>query len=407
MFFRVIDPVKAVVEIRDYQHAVLRIAQTTLRATLGQHDLDDLLANQAAINELLKQIIDAATEPWGINVVKVETKDVDLPDEMKRAMARQAEAERERRAKVIAAEGEYQAAQRLPDAAGVISREHGALTLRTLQTLAEVATEHNSTLVFPIPMDILDAVREHLADGRPSVLREPQRWLANDRFDPRLVKPGSRRRPLTEWLRFPPRGSSSPGERLSSCARDRASGFVPGRSSDRELLLRGFERLSPESRYRRFLGAMPELRPEMVRYLTHVDHHDHEAIIALDEETGEGLGVARYVRNQDRPDVAEVAVTVIDDWQGRGLGTLLLDALSVRAREEGIRSFTALMLATNDEMMDLFRRLDPVQIVDRESGTVEIEVPIPEVGLAPALRKLLKISARTDVVVPLGARHAS
>ena len=170
VFFRVVDPIKAVVEIRDYQHAVLRIAQTTLRATLGQHELDDLLANQAAINELLKQIIDAGTEPWGINVVKVETKDVDLPDEMKRAMARQAEAERERRAKVIAAEGEYQAAERLSQAAGVISREHGALTLRTLQTLAEVATEHNSTLVFPIPMDVLDAVREHIANGRPSAL---------------------------------------------------------------------------------------------------------------------------------------------------------------------------------------------------------------------------------------------
>jgi regulator of protease activity HflC (stomatin/prohibitin superfamily) len=170
VFFRVVDPIKAVVEIRDYQHAVLRIAQTTLRATLGQHDLDDLLANQAAINELLKQIIDAGTEPWGINVVKVETKDVDLPDAMKRAMARQAEAERERRAKVIAAEGEYQAAERLSQAAGVISREHGALTLRTLQTLAEVATEHNSTLIFPIPMDVLDAVREQIADGRPSAL---------------------------------------------------------------------------------------------------------------------------------------------------------------------------------------------------------------------------------------------
>jgi regulator of protease activity HflC (stomatin/prohibitin superfamily) len=170
VFFRVVDPIKAVVEIRDYQHAVLRIAQTTLRATLGQHELDDLLANQAAINELLKQIIDAGTEPWGINVVKVETKDVDLPDAMKRAMARQAEAERERRAKVIAAEGEYQAAERLSQAAGVISREHGALTLRTLQTLAEVATEHNSTLIFPIPMDVLDAVREQIADGRPGAL---------------------------------------------------------------------------------------------------------------------------------------------------------------------------------------------------------------------------------------------
>ena len=170
VFFRVVDPVKAVVEIRDYQHAVLRIAQTTLRATLGQHDLDDLLANQAAINELLKQIIDFATEPWGINVVKVETKDVDLPDAMKRAMARQAEAERERRAKVIAAEGEYQAAERLSQAAGVINREHGALTLRTLQTLAEVATEHNSTLVFPIPMDVLDAVGEHMLNGRPAAI---------------------------------------------------------------------------------------------------------------------------------------------------------------------------------------------------------------------------------------------
>jgi regulator of protease activity HflC (stomatin/prohibitin superfamily) len=160
VFYRVVDPVKAVVAIRDYQHGVLRIAQTTLRATLGQHELDDLLANQAAINELLKQIIDAATEPWGVNVVKVETKDVDLPDEMKRAMARQAEAERERRAKVIAAEGEFQAAERLSEAAGVIAREPGTLTLRTLQTLAEVATEHNSTLVLPVPIDLIDALHQ-------------------------------------------------------------------------------------------------------------------------------------------------------------------------------------------------------------------------------------------------------
>ena len=170
VFFRVVDPVKAVVEIRDYKHAVLRIAQTTLRATLGQHDLDEVLANQVAINELLKQTIDAATEPWGVNVVKVETKDVGLPDTMKRAMARQAEAERERRAKVIAAEGEFQAAERLSQAAGVIAREKGALTLRTLQTLAEVATEHNSTLVLPIPMDVLDGQRRdeppaHEANG--------------------------------------------------------------------------------------------------------------------------------------------------------------------------------------------------------------------------------------------------
>ena len=119
-----------------------------------------------------------------------------------------------------------------------------------------------------------------------------------------------------------------------------------GRPTDRELLLRGFQRLSDESRYRRFLAPMPELSEGMVRHLTEVDHHDHEAIIALDEATGEGLGVARYVRSTKRPDVAEVAVTVIDDWQGRGLGTLLLEALSARAREEGIKRFTALMLAT-------------------------------------------------------------
>jgi regulator of protease activity HflC (stomatin/prohibitin superfamily) len=165
VFFRVVDPIKAVVAIRDYRHAILRVAQTTLRATLGRHDLDDVLANQAAINEQLKQIIDTATEPWGIQVVAVETKDVDLPDTMKRAMARQAEAERERRAKIIAAEGEFQAADRLSQAAGLISREHGALTLRTLQTLAEVATEHNSTLVLPIPIDMLENLR---GNGAPS-----------------------------------------------------------------------------------------------------------------------------------------------------------------------------------------------------------------------------------------------
>jgi regulator of protease activity HflC (stomatin/prohibitin superfamily) len=165
VFYRVIDPVKAVVAIRDYRHAVLRIAQTTLRATVGRHELDDLLAHQGAINEQLKQTIDTATEPWGVQVVGVETKDVGLPDAMKRAMARQAEAERERRAKVIAAEGEFQAAERLSQAAHVISGEHGALTLRTLQTLAEVATEHNSTLVLPIPLDVLDAVRRPVADA--------------------------------------------------------------------------------------------------------------------------------------------------------------------------------------------------------------------------------------------------
>lgn len=161
VFYRVVDPVKSVVEIRDYRRAILRIAQTTLRAALSQHDLDDLLANQEVVNEQLKLRIDAATEPWGVQVVGVETKDVDLPDTMQRAMARQAEAERERRAKVISAEGEYQAAERLAQAAGVLGRETDAITLRTLQTLAEVATEQNSTLIFPIPADLISVLRRH------------------------------------------------------------------------------------------------------------------------------------------------------------------------------------------------------------------------------------------------------
>lgn len=177
-----------------------------------------------------------------------------------------------------------------------------------------------------------------------------------------------------------------------------------GGSSDRELLRRGFERLSPESRYRRFLTPMPELTEDVLRYLTEIDHHDHESMIALEEDTGEGIGVARYVRDPDRPEAAEVAVTVIDDWQGRGLGTLLLEVISARAREDGITTFTALMLATNKEMMDLFNRLDPVRITDQAAGTVEIEVSIPPVGVAPGLRKLLQIAAEHDVAAPLAPR---
>ena len=178
-----------------------------------------------------------------------------------------------------------------------------------------------------------------------------------------------------------------------------------GHRSDAELLLRAFQHLSPESRYRRFLMAMPQLSEEMVRYLTEIDHHEHEAMIALDERTGEGIGVARYVRNRERPDTAEVAVTVIDDWQGRGVGTLLLEVICGRAREDGIRTFTAVMLATNQEMMDVFRALGPVRIVDREAGTVEIEMPIPTIGVPAALKKLLQVSARREVIVPIDNRH--
>jgi len=173
-----------------------------------------------------------------------------------------------------------------------------------------------------------------------------------------------------------------------------------GHHADRDLLLRGFERLSPESRYRRFLVPTAELSESTIRYLTEIDHHDHEAMIALDELSGEGIGVARYVRDPDHPDMAEVAVTVIDDWQNRGVGTLLLEVISARARAEGITRFTALMLATNREMMDLLQELDSVRIVDQELGTVEIEVPIPSAGLAPALRKMIRIAAQNDVGVP-------
>ena len=181
----------------------------------------------------------------------------------------------------------------------------------------------------------------------------------------------------------------------------------PGRPDDRELLLRGFERLSVESRYRRFLAPVPELTEAMLRYLTSVDHHDHEAIIALDEQTGEGVGVARYVRSRQRPAVGELAVTVIDDWQGRGLGTALTDVIAARARQEGIAAFTAMMLASNQQMMSLLEHLGEVQVTDREAGTVEIEIPIPAIGLSPALRKLLRLAARHDVAVPLGAGHES
>jgi GNAT superfamily N-acetyltransferase len=174
-----------------------------------------------------------------------------------------------------------------------------------------------------------------------------------------------------------------------------------GHHSDRQLLLAGFERLSPESRYRRFLAPMPELTEPMIRYLTEIDHRDHEAMIAIDDATRQGIGVARYVRSKKRPAAAEVAVTVVDDWQGRGLGTLLLEVISARAREEGIATFTALMLGTNQDMMDMLMRLDTVRVVDRDLGTVEVEVAIPKMGLAPALRKVLQIAAAHDIAVPL------
>ncbi len=153
-FFQVIDPYKSITKIEDPYMATSQIAQTTLRSVLGQHELDQLLAERDAINVKLQAIIDRQTEPWGIKVVAVEVKDVEIPDSMQRAMARQAEAERERRAKIVAAEGEHQAAERLTAAAKVIATQPGAMQLRQLQSMVEVASEKNSTLILPIPMEL-------------------------------------------------------------------------------------------------------------------------------------------------------------------------------------------------------------------------------------------------------------
>ncbi len=155
VYFRVFQPDKAILEVENFLYATSQISQTTLRSIVGSAEMDDLLAERDKINRALQEVIDRQTDPWGIKVSSVEVKDVDLPTEMKRAMARQAEAERERRAKVINAEGEFQAAQRLADAAGIIGDHPMALQLRYLQTLVEVATERNSTTIFPIPIDLL------------------------------------------------------------------------------------------------------------------------------------------------------------------------------------------------------------------------------------------------------------
>ena len=155
LYFRVLDPNKALVEIENYLFATSQLAQTTLRSVCGQAELDDLLSERDKINTDLQEIVDTQTDPWGIKVSLVEVKHIDLPQEMQRALAKQAEAERERRAKVINAEGEFQAAQRLADASAIIEQHPFALQLRYLQTLAEIATENNSTTVFPIPIDLL------------------------------------------------------------------------------------------------------------------------------------------------------------------------------------------------------------------------------------------------------------
>jgi regulator of protease activity HflC (stomatin/prohibitin superfamily) len=159
LYFRVVDPSRAVTEVANYLFATMQLAQTTLRSVGGQTELDELLSQRDKLNARIQEIVDAQTEPWGIKVTLVELKNIDLPQDMQRAIAAQAEAERERRAKVIAAEGEFQASQRLAEAAEIMSKSPITLQLRYLQTLKEIATDHNSTTVFPLPIDLFEPFR--------------------------------------------------------------------------------------------------------------------------------------------------------------------------------------------------------------------------------------------------------
>ncbi|AOS83944.1 hypothetical protein BIU88_07155 [Chlorobaculum limnaeum] len=154
VYFRVLDPIKAIIDVADFHFATSQLAQTTLRSVCGQGEMDNLLAERDEINERIQSILDKDTAPWGVKVGKVEVKEIDLPEEMRRAMAKQAEAERERRSKIINAEGEFQAAQRLSEAAAIIAQNPAALQLRYLQTLQDIATENNSTTIFPVPVDL-------------------------------------------------------------------------------------------------------------------------------------------------------------------------------------------------------------------------------------------------------------
>ncbi len=193
VYFYVVDPNNAVNNVLDYYRATVQIAQTTLRNVLGQHELDELLAKREQINRAIQAILDESTERWGIKVTAVEVKDVELPQTMQRAMAKQAEAEREKRAKVLMAQGEFQAAQTLADAAALISTEPAALQLRYLQTLTEIATEKNSTIIFPLPMDLVEPMSRllrHAADsaGAPVAPTQP---LARPAGAPATPPPGA------------------------------------------------------------------------------------------------------------------------------------------------------------------------------------------------------------------------
>ncbi len=171
----------------------------------------------------------------------------------------------------------------------------------------------------------------------------------------------------------------------------------PIEPGDRDQLAAGLRRLSPESRYRRFLAPTNELSERELSYLTEVDHHDHEALVAVEPETGTGVGVARYVRSAAEPDKAEFAVAVADDWQGRGVGGALLARLSDRAREEGVRRFTAVILSDNRPMLELLDDLGDVRFETEEFGAVEVEIDLPAEGVAAALMRTIKAAARGEL----------
>ncbi|MET0729909.1 MAG: GNAT family N-acetyltransferase [Solirubrobacterales bacterium] len=183
----------------------------------------------------------------------------------------------------------------------------------------------------------------------------------------------------------------------------------PIRPDDKAAVAKAFERLSDDSRYMRFLTAVDELGEAELRYLTEVDHHDHEALIAFDSQTGDGVGVGRFVRSEGDPASAEAAITVIDDWQGRGLGTALCNLIAERARAEGVRRFTALLLAENTQMLDVLASLGPAEVISRDAGTIDVAVEIPDAGIGEHMAGVLRVAAGGTVELatpPWGLRQA-
>lgn len=182
----------------------------------------------------------------------------------------------------------------------------------------------------------------------------------------------------------------------------------PVRPGDKPLLADAFAQLSDESRYHRFFTPLRGLGAEQLAYLTEVDHHDHEALIAVEPGSGDAVGVGRFVRAERDPVAAEAAITVIDDWQGRGLGTALCNLIAERAREEGVRRFTALLLADNQQMLDVLASLGPAEVVSRDAGTIEVAVAIPEAGIGDHMAGVLRVAAGGTVELatpPWGVRQ--